>query len=160
MEATQRLRAGNYTPVRLGEFTLDPKLPPAQDLGMSMRGANTVSSPIEGSFTQYLKATLAEELKAAGLLNPASDVLITGSLVATDLQANIGTGTGLLKARFVVTRNGVARYDREVQVEDSWDSSFIGGVAIPAAANHYQGLFRKMVLTLTADKDFLAAISK
>jgi hypothetical protein len=160
MENTLRLRGTNMAPVQLGTFTLDSRLSESADKSMSMRGANSVTSPVDGSFTQYLKATLAEELKAAGLLDPKSNIVITGALVETQLHTDIGTATGLLMAHFVVKRDGVTRYDRELTASDSWESSFMGAVAIPAAANHYQGLFRKMVSTLLDDKDFKAAVSK
>jgi hypothetical protein len=160
MENTQRLRGANMAPVQLGAFTLDPRLPESADKNMSMRGANSVVSPVDGSFVQYLKSTLAEELKASGLLDPKSTIVITGALVETQLHTDIGTASGSLKTHFVVTRDGATRYDRELAAVDSWESSFMGAVAIPAAANHYQGLFRKMVSTLLDDKDFKAAVAK
>lgn len=159
LENTQKLRAANMSTVKLGDFTLGSALAAGDDQSMSMRGGNSVSAP-QGSFTQYMKATLEEELKAAGLLDAHSSIVITGTLMATELHTSIGTATGFIKARFTVTRDGKVRFDRELKAEDSWESSFVGAVAIPAAANHYQGLFRKLAGVLIDDKDFLAATAK
>ena len=146
-------------PVQLGSFTLDPGMPAADDKSQSMRGANSVAAP-EGSFTQYLKATLMEELKTAGLLDPKSNIVITASMLEAQLNTNMDRASGHLRTRFTVTRDQTLRYDRALTATDTWDGSFIGAVAIPAAANHYQGLFRKMVGTLLDDNDFKAAVSR
>jgi hypothetical protein len=159
LENAQKLRASNMSTVQLGDFTLGPGLRADDDASMSMRGGNSVKPP-QGSFTQYMKATLEEELRAAGLLDAKSTLIITGSLVATELHTNIGTATGFVKAHFTVTRDGKVRFDRELTAEDRWDSSFIAAIAVPAAANHYQGLYRKIVEVLIDDKDFQAAVAK
>jgi hypothetical protein len=160
MENTQRLRTASMAPVQLGTFVLDPKMPAADDQSQSMRGGNSVASPVAGSFTQYLKATLAEELKAVGLLDPQSNTVITGSMLEAQLNTNMGTASGQLRTRFIVTRDQAVRYDRELTAADSWKGSFVAAIAIPAAANHYQGLFRKMVATLLDDQDFRDAVRK
>ena len=159
MENAQRLRATGMAPVAVGTFTLDAGMNPDSDRHMSVRGINEVVPP-DGSFTQYLKATLVAELKASGLLDPNSDIVITGSLMDSALSAPIGTGTGSIKAHFVVTRHGVKRYDRGLTAMSSWDSPYLGVAAIPAAINEYQGLFRKMVAELLDDPDFRAAVAK
>jgi hypothetical protein len=157
MENAQRLRTTRMAPVNVGTFTLGAGMNPDSDKHMSVRGVNDVVPP-DASFTQYLKATLAAELSASGLLDPNSNIVITGSLMDSKLSAPIGTGTGSIKAHFVVTRNGVKRYDRELTAMSSWDSPFIGAAAIPAAINEYQGLYRKMVAQLLDDQDFKAAV--
>lgn len=72
----------------------------------------------------------------------------------------MSTGTAPLAARFVVTRGGSVNYDRELKVDASWESSFIGAVAIPAAATQYEALYRKLVGALIDDADFRKAVSK
>jgi hypothetical protein len=75
-------------------------------------------------------------------------------------DAAIGTGKGKLGARFVVTRSNTVRYDRELSVDSEWESSFMGGVAIPLAAQNYEGLYRKLVAKLIDDAAFRAAVAK
>jgi hypothetical protein len=146
-------------PVQLGSFTLDPRMPATDDKIQSMRGGNDVVAP-EGSFTQYLKATLTEELRVAGLFDPKSNIVITASMLEARLNTNMGTASGQLRTRFTVTRDHALRYDRELTAADSWEGSFVAASAIPAAANHYQGLFRRMVGILLDDMDFKNAVGK
>jgi hypothetical protein len=160
VETTAKLRGAAMAPANVGSFTLDAGKPESMDKSISLRGANSISSPINGSFAQYLRESLKVELEAAGLLDPASSTVITGKLTASEADAAIGTGKGQLGARFVVTRANAVRFDRELKVESTWDSSFIGGVAIPAAAGNYEALYRKLVGTLLDDPAFRKALAR
>lgn len=160
METTVKLRNPGLGQVAVGSFTLDPSKPASLDQGAGLRGANTLKSPYEGSFAKYLGETLKVELQSAGLLNAASGTVISGTLTRSDVDPAMGTGTGALGARFVVTRDGAVKFDRELQVTDSWESSFMGAVAIPKAAAQYEGLYRKLVAKLVDDAAFRTAIAK
>lgn len=160
MDTTVKLRDPGLGPVALGTFKLDPSKPAALDQGAGLRGGNTLKSPYEGSFAKYLGETLKVELQSAGLLDAASGTVISGALTQSNVDPAMGTGTGALGARFVVTRNGAVKFDRELQVTDSWESSFMGAVAIPKAAAQYEGLYRKLVAKLVDDAAFRSAIAK
>lgn len=157
IENTAKLRNSGLAPANVGAFTPAPGKIAAMDKGTSVRG-NPISSSVEDSFTQYLRETVKVELTAAGLYDPKSGTMITGTLTDSELDAAMGTGTGALAARFVVTRDGAVRYDRELKVDASWESSFMGAVAIPAAGHAYEGLYRKLVSTLLNDSAFQAAL--
>jgi hypothetical protein len=159
MENQQVLRGANAAPVNVGTFARAESVSVSDDQSISIRGANSVESSVDGSFTQYLRASLVAELKAAGLYDEKSQIAVTGMLRRSELDAAIGTGSGLLEARFVVTRGGAAKYDKILAVDAKWESSFVGAVAIPAAANNYQGLYRKLVGKLLEDPEFKAAIA-
>lgn len=159
IENTVKLRGAAIAPAAVGTFKVDPAKAD-MDTGHSLRGANSVKSPLEGSFAKYLAETLKVELQAAGLYDAASATVISGTLTRSKVDPAIGTGTGELGARFVVTRDGSVKFDREVTVNSSWDSSFIGGVAIPAAAQQYEALYRKLVGALVDDADFRKAVAK
>jgi hypothetical protein len=154
-----KLRAANMAPLAVGSFRLDASKSAGDDTSINMRGSNSVHAP-GGSFAQYLGDSLRAELQAAGLLDPASGTVVTGTLTKSELDAAIGTGTAKLGARFVVTRDKAVQYDRELVVDAQWESSFIGGVAIPMAANNYQGLYRKLVGALLDDAAFRSAVAK
>lgn len=158
IETTQHLRAAALPPAAVGSFTIDTRLDPAMDKHISVRGANSLSAPSGGSFAQYLRETLVVELNAAGLLDANSDISISGTLLDSQLDPAIGTGTASLSARFVVNRNGQERYKRELTAKASWESSFIGAVAIPLAAGQYEGLYRKLVSQLVDDEAFRLAL--
>ncbi|WP_284619219.1 hypothetical protein [Aquabacterium humicola] len=152
-----KVREAVGAPVALGEFTLAPGKPAEMDAGINLR-SNTVSSPIQGSFAQYLKEMLAADLKAAGLLAPASDRVIKGSLTENRLEAPVGQGSGSIAARFVVLRAAQPVYDRELRVSGTWDSPFAGYVAIPGAIGEYTALHRKLITQLLDDPAFRAAL--
>lgn len=157
---TAALRQAQLVPAQVGAFTLDASKPAQMDKGHSLRGANSVEAPTKGSFAEYLRESLQVELAAAGLLDAKADAVITGVLTNSQLDPAIGTGKGTLSARFVVTRGGSKRFDKELSVTSEWESSFMGAVAIPAAAQQYEGLYRKLVGMLIADKGFRDALAK
>jgi hypothetical protein len=159
IENLQKAKAAVPTPLTIGDFTVDAgKEGASMDAGVSIR-SNTVSSPVGGSFARYLQETLSMELKAAGLLSPSSDTLVRGALTDSQLDAGASQGKGALAARFMVERAGRSIYDQVLRVESTWDSSFVGAVAIPAAINQYTLLYRKLVGRLLDDPSFRAAIA-
>ena len=158
LENTAKLRTANLAPASVGSFTVDAAKG-VNDTSMGIRGGNSIEAP-GGSFAKHLGDTLKAELQTAGLLDAASANVITGTLTASVLNASIGTADGKLAARFVVTRAGAVKYDRELSADSTWESSFIGGVAIPLAANNYEGLYRKLITKLLDDADFRKALAK
>jgi len=160
LETTAALRGAALAPATVGKFQLDSSRSASEDKGISLRGGNSVASPIEGSFAQYLRESVRVELEAAGLYDAASQNVITGTLTRAEADAAIGTGTAKLGARFVVTRGGQVMYDNQLAVEDSWASSFDGATAIPLAASHYEGLYRQMAAKLLNDPAFRSALAK
>ncbi|MCC2957167.1 hypothetical protein LK542_16240 [Massilia sp. IC2-477] len=158
IENTARLRSAQLAPARVGSFTLDTSKPAALDQSVSIRAAS-LNSPIGGSFAQYLGETLRVELAAAGLADPNAPTVISGTLLDSELDAAIGTGSGKLSARFVVKRNDTVRYDRTLSASATWESSFVGAVAIPLAAGQYQGLYRKLAGQLFDDPEFRKALA-
>lgn len=150
------IKESSIPPVKLGEFT--PKDAGAKwDKVISVR-SNSVKSPIEDSFSKYLKATLATELEAAGLLNNESQIVIEATLLKNDIDAAIGTGTAIITAKFTVANSGALLFEKEYTATSEWESSFIGAVAIPAAMNQYTELHRKLVGELLQDEAFQQAL--
>lgn len=160
VENTSNLRQANLTETRVGSFSLDASKPAQMDKGHSLRGANSVQAPTNGSFAEYLRESLQVELAAAGLLNPQADAVVSGVLTHSQLDPDIGTGKGAIRARFTVIRGGAKRYEKELSAQSEWESSFMGAVAIPAAAQQYEGLYRKLVARLIADPEFRKALAK
>jgi len=157
VEATAKMRAANMAPAAVGTFKIDAGKA-EMDKGTTIRGNALGTSG--GSFAQYLGETLKVQLQSAGLLDAASSTVISGTLTNSEVHGDIGTGTAKLAARFVVTRGNMVQFDRELKVDDSWESSFVGATAIPMAAQHYEGLYRKLVGSLLDDADFRKAVSK
>jgi len=157
VENSTKLRTANMAPVAVAAFKSDAAQPD-MDQGTTIRGNPLKAN--NGSFSQYLADTLKVELQSAGLLDPASPTTISGTLTHSEVNGDIGTGSAALAARFIVTRGDVVKFDRELKATDSWESSFVGATAIPLAAGHYEGLYRKLVSQLLDDEAFRAAVAK
>lgn len=155
----EKLRAASLTPVNTGTFVLAPGRDKAMDTAQGGLRSNSIE-PQGGSFALQLRDELATELRAAGLLDPNAKTVIEGQLTDSKLDAAIGTGTGRLAARFVVKRDGKQVFDKELFAEASWESSFIGGIAIPAAVQQYGALYKTLVGKLIDDADFRAALAR
>ena len=115
--------------IRIGTFGLGPKITPADDKSITIRAINVLKAP-GGSFAGYLKSTLEADLKAGGKLDPDAPIVLQGLLTRSDLSSAIGTGTGVLGARFTLLKDGKTVFDKELTVNASWDSSFLGALAI------------------------------
>lgn len=154
-----QLRRESLGPAKDGTFALAADKPAAMDKSVGgLRGSSLGAEG--GSFSGYLRDELVNELKAAGLYDPNATTSIDGYLTNSQLDAAISKGTGLVSARFVVKKNGTPVFDKELTADDSWDSSFIGAIAIPEAVNHYSALYKKLVRSLFDDPDFRAVVRK
>ncbi|NWA01746.1 hypothetical protein [Pseudomonas gingeri] len=118
---------------------------------------NPIRSP-SGSITGHIQDALTEELRLAGLLDAQAqrrlDVLVTRN----ELEAGVSTGKGTLAAHFTLFKNDQVAYDATKQVSSEWNSSFIGAVAIPNAANAYNPLVRNLLKDLYSDPLFIQAL--
>lgn len=155
----QKARSSGIAPVALGRFSLAAGRPAGMDQSVTAR-TNTIFSPYDSSFASYLKENLATDLRAAGLLEPASPIVIEGQLTDSQLDAAVGLGQGSVAARFVVIRAGAKVYEREFRASGRWESPFVGAIAVPAAVNEYSLLYRKLVALLLDDPAFRSAAKK
>ncbi|MDM0025796.1 hypothetical protein [Variovorax saccharolyticus] len=159
IDNVQKVKASGMDAAAVGEFKLAPGRSASLDQRVSIR-SNTFYSPFDSSFAKYLGETLREDLRAAGLLEPGSRTTISGELTDSMVDASIGQGKGALAARFIVQKEGRTSFDKELKVGSSWDSSFVGAVAIPAAINQYMALYRALVAQLLDDPDFRKAVAR
>jgi hypothetical protein len=152
------VRGLKLVPAAVGNFALAPGLPAEKDRSISLRGSS-LKAPGGGSFAEHLKAKLTAQLKAAGWLDQTSNSTISGELLQSEADAAMGTGTASLGARFIVVRDGLSVYRSELRVQDSWESSFMGAIAIPLAMQHYEALYGKLVTKLIDDPAFRRAMA-
>ena len=153
----ESLRRSGLAPMQAGTFALAVGKPAEMDRSLSGLRGNSLT-PAKGSFAQLLKDTLVVELSAAGLYDANAKTVIDGELTDSRVDAAVGTGTGRLAARFKVRRSGQPVFDKELSVQASWESSFVGAVAVPMAMNQYQGLYKALVAKLLEDADFRKAV--
>jgi len=158
-ENVAKLRGGPaLAPAAVSRFALAPGLPASVEESMSIRGGNSLRAP-NSTFSQYLKESLRVELEAAGLFDQNSPIKISGELTESSLDSSMSTASGILSARFVVTRDEAVKYNRVIQAKSEWPGSFVGAVAIPEAAGQYERLYRKLVGQLFEDAEFKKALS-
>jgi hypothetical protein len=155
----EKLRAAKLVPSQMGTFKLAAGKPAEMDTSLSgLRGSSV--SPTNGSFAGQLRDEIAAELGAAGLLDPKSRFVIEGQLTDSMVDAAMSTGKGRLAARIQVKRDGQTVFDKEIVAEATWESSFVGAIAIPAAINQYTALYKTLAGKLFDDADFRRALAK
>jgi len=152
------LKTANLVPVKIAEVA-KASGPRKKTESLTIRGS-TYHSPY-GSFEAYLNSALREDLSQAGLVVEQSDTVVSSTLVRNVLDGSgFSTGYAEIEARFEVRRGGSVLYDRTKTVRHEWPSSFIGGIAIPRAAQNYPLAVNKLLGTLYADPQFIAALKK
>ena len=143
-------------PTALGSFTVQAG--GAGVVSIGLRGSS-MSSPVGTDYAAYLASALSQELQLAGKLDPKAKVVITGLLLKNDIAAGgMSTNSGEIEAQFTVFNAGQERYRGTHRAEMSWESSFIGAVAIPKAQQQYPLLVQKLLAQLMADSRFQAAL--
>ncbi len=151
VEALKKLPAA---PVAVGAFTVQPGV--GGPIGL--RG-NSMASSIGSDYAAYLADALRQELALAGRLGPTSKIEISGLLLKNDIAAGgFATNSGEIEARIVVKNDGVTRYDQVKRGALSWESAFMGAIAIPKAQQQYPLIVQNLLGQLWADADFQAAI--
>lgn len=150
------LRRASIQPARPAEFTVSAGMDGASSLGL--RGSS-MSSPVGTDYAAYLGEALRKELELARMLDPQSPTQISGVLLKNELNAGgFSTNDGTVEARFMVKREGATRFDKTLRASQTWDSSFVGAVAIPKAQQQYPVLVQDLISKLFADTEFLASL--
>ncbi|WP_457445055.1 hypothetical protein [Roseateles sp. P5_E4] len=154
----EKLRATKLVPAQVGSFKLAAGKPAEMDTTLGgLRGSSL--SPAGGSFAGQLRDEIAAELTAAGLLDSKSKIVIEGQLTDSMVDAGMSTGKGRLAAKIQIKREGKTVFDKEVIAESTWESSFVGAIALPAAINQYGALYKTLVGKLFDDADFKRALA-
>jgi hypothetical protein len=156
LENVQKLKDSGMQPAKVGNFTSTPDKGNANPI--SIRGSS-LNSPYDGSYAKYLGQALEQELSLAGKLSPDAQMEFSGALQKNDMSVPpVGSASGDLAARFVITRGGQTRYDQVKSIHDEWDSSFVGAIAIPRAQERYPIMVQKLLSELFTDPAFLQAV--
>lgn len=149
------VQASAIGPLALGAFAPAPSLPAGHDTGLGTR-AETLKPPNGNSFSAYLRQTIEAELAGAGKLDPNATRVLSGELTRSDVSTTGAQSRGILGARFRLTVARATVFDKEIVVEDSWPSAFLGIVAITDAQNHYTDLYPRLFAALLEDSEFRA----
>jgi hypothetical protein len=155
LDTVTLLRSSGIAKLAVGDFKLAPGAKP--DIDRSVTARASTASPAEGTFSAYLKAALVSDLKASGLYDADAPLAVQGQLVDAQLDTGMSTGKTLVSAHFQVMHSGQTVFDKTLKDEHTWESSFIGAVAIPRALNEYQAGYANLLGQLYKDPDFLSA---
>ena len=150
------LKKSGAAPVQTGTIAVVPTLKTANAIQLR---ANTMVSGVGNHYGDYIAAALRQELELARLYDPQSATEISGTLLQNDINSGgFSTNDGSIEVRFVVSRGGQIRFDRNKRITHQWESSFAGAVAIPLAANNYPVKVQKLIGQLFADPEFVQAL--
>lgn len=126
---------------------------------ITLRGSPLVAP--SGSFADYLESALRADLREMGFYDPASPLRIDATLLKNDIDVSgLSTGTGEIEARLSVVRAGARLLDKTYAATISFESSFMGAVAIPRGQAEYPNLVRALLQKVYADPEFLNAVKK
>jgi hypothetical protein len=152
VDAASKLR-GN---VSVSKFTFKK----GEESSLNSVGARAVSfkSPVNGSYADYLAQAVNDELKSAGKLDPNSTNALTGTIERNSLSAaGINTNDAEVAVRFKLQDGAKTNYEKLLTAKHEWESSFLGGIAIPRAIQNYVVTIQKLLNNLYSDPDFVAA---
>lgn len=142
---------------KVGEFTA-PEDQRATLNKISLR-ANSMTSPYNDSYAEYLREALKQELRDAGRYDENADLEVSGVLLKNAVDAwDFKVGTAQLSARFIVRRGPAVRYDGVVTIEHQWPSAFPAMIAVPTARDNYPIAVQKLIKQLLADPKFISAL--
>ena len=153
---TESLLQHQGNKLEVGQVTAASGVP---DTRLSVRGSSLQGTGANHTFSAYLQEALTSELTTAGRLDHNANTRVDATLTHNELDGSgFSKGTADLRARFVVVRDGRPVYDKTLSVHHEWESSFIGGIAIPAAIQNYPVAVQKLVGKLFQDGDFIKAV--
>jgi hypothetical protein len=155
LDNIQTLRAANLTSMKVGDFTAGPGRPTEMDKRIVVR-AGAQAAP-NGSYARYLADTIRAELEGGGRFDSNSATVLSGVITDSHVDSGLPTGHANLAVRFTLVRDGKVVFEKTLTADATWESNFMGAVAIPFAFNNYTGLFNQITTKLFADPDFRAA---
>jgi len=151
----QALRDSGIRQVKVGDFAAGKA---SNNESISLRGSS-MSSPVNGKYTDYLAEAMRTEFRAAMLYQDAAPLQIGGVLLKNDVDVSgFSEGTAEMEVQVVVRQGDQLRYDRVKYTRIKFESSFAGAVAIPAGVRSYSGLVQQFLTDLFSDKDFISAL--
>ena len=151
-----QMRKEKLNPVKIGSVTKDPTAQEDVEY-LTVRGGRYVSP--NGTFTAYIEEALKQELEDARLLDPNSQIELSGVLLKNMLDGS-GTSIGIaeIEVRFVVRKSGDVKYDKIKKARHTWESAFAGMIAVPKAHQNYPIVVQKLLGSLFSDPEFISVL--
>jgi hypothetical protein len=152
IDNVQQMKRANIDSIAVNEIKSSKDLNSISLRGSKMKSAN-------GSYGKYISNAIIDELKLAKIYQPLSSKVVSGELLSNDLDVSgFSTGTGTVEVSFIITDKNKVVYEKNIQAKNSFESSFMGAIAIPNAQNSYDDLIQILIKKLFDDPEFLTAI--
>ncbi len=127
---------------------------------ISVRGSG-LSSPYGKDMIHYLQIALQSELEKARVYDESSSKKISAIIKENDIDASgFSEGIGYISAIFTVKNNNVMLYNSTISIKHEWQSSMLGMIAIPRAAEAYPVMAKMLLKKLYSDSEFIDALKK
>jgi len=136
---------------------VEPKDPEAKVNKITLRGTTLASQ--SGTYSKYLEDAIKSDLIDANLFDPNSLLRLSALLLNNDIDVTgFSNGFGTIEVKFSLNRNGSKVFDKTIYEKTSFESSFVGAIAIPKGQNEYPNLVRALLKKLYTDKEFINAL--
>ncbi len=150
------LKTQALTAVKVGQIT---KQRGSRVESVSIRGTSLQSA--NGSFENYIRDALVDELDHAELLDQNSTTQIDGVLLRNELDGSgLHRGYGEIEMQFTVSRDHTILFDKKITAQQEWRSNALGALALSRAAYNYPLMIKKLLGKLLKDPDFIVALKK
>lgn len=143
-------RLGATGSVRVGEFSSAPGVPSS----ITCRAAGPITASTGVTYAEYVRGALHDELYLARVLDPDSDVEITGRLDAIDFVS-----TSPARWEIAVTISAPGRPSISVDVEHAFNTSWSAEAGCRDAANALESAVERVISELTRHPDFRSYLS-
>jgi len=132
----------------------DPKAPVNQ---ITLRGSSMGTA--QGSFANYLRDAVVADMKELTVYDPQAGTRIDVTMLKNDIDVSgLSTGTGVIEIDLSVTRGAEKRLSKRYAANTSFESSFVGAVAIPKGLAEYPVLVRALLAKVYSDPEFVKAV--
>ena len=153
LENVQQLKTSQLPPMKVGKFGGKESTS-----SISLRGTQ-MSSPLGKSYGLYLNNALEQELKLANLWSGVSNIVVSGEILNNDINvAGFSTGTGEMSVEFIITKKDDEIFKKIINSNITFDSSFVGAIAIPNGQANYANLVQSIIIKLVNDEQFLNSL--
>lgn len=126
---------------------------------LSLRGAALLSP--SGTFSKYLEDALVSDLKEARIYDAASRTVLHAVILKNEVDiVGVSVGHATMEVQLRITHDGQPRLDKRYSASVSFDSHFMGSIAIPAGQTAYASVVRELLRNMYSDPQFTAAIGK
>lgn len=155
--AVDSLKGGKLN--KLSVADVQPSSPAAPVNSITLRGGSLIVQ--NGTFSTYIQNAFISDLKEAGLFDENASIRIELNVTKNDIDiSSITTGSGLIEVEMRIRDRNQVLLEKTYTVTTTFESAYMGAVAIPRGQNEYPNLVRALFRKIYSDSEFIKAIKK